>query len=132
MENLLYCAGAVRIARLITFLSIGFLTGLTTPAALFGEATHQLEVSQKDPAARNILVHPDRPGITWIDFEHATLFSSRVILGSLSANRKRRLEVHDGAKFPKSEDSCAKEISRARAELARLVGSPSFRRRTGG
>lgn len=53
------------------------------------------------------------------------------VLGSLSANRKRKLGVHDGAKFPKSENAYAKEISRATAELARLVGSPSFRGRAG-
>jgi hypothetical protein len=47
----------------------------------------------------------------------------------VSANRKRNLGVHDGAKSPKSESACAKETSRATAELARLVGSPSFRGR---
>jgi hypothetical protein len=38
----------------------------------------------------------------------------------------------DGAKFPKSENACAKEIARATAELARLVGSTSFTGRAGG
>jgi hypothetical protein len=115
------------------FLSFGgFPIRLPIPAALADEAIHQLGVLQ-DPAARNVLVHPDQPGIiTWIDFERATLFSPRVSLGSLSANRKRKLEFHDGVKFPKTESACVKEISRARAELARLVGSPSFRGRAGG
>ena len=96
------------------------------------QAIHQLGVLQKDPAIRNILVHPDRPRTTWIDFERATFLSPRVALGSLSANRKRKLEFHDGAKFLTSENACAKEIARATAELARLVGSPSFRGRAGG
>jgi hypothetical protein len=55
-----------------------------------------------------------------------------VTLGSLSANRKRKLGFRDGAKFPKSENACAKEIARTTAELARLVGSTSFRGRAGG
>jgi len=96
------------------------------------QAIHQLGVLQKDPAARNILVHPDRPGMTWIDFERATLFSQRETLGSLSANRKQKLGFHEVAKFPRSENACAKEIARATAELARLVGSTSFRGRAGG
>jgi hypothetical protein len=106
------------------------------PAALADEAIrglqgiHQLGVLQKDPTARNILVHPDRLGMTWIDFERTTLFSPRVTLGSLSANRKQKLGFHDRAKFPKSENACAKEIARATAELARLFGSTSFRGRT--
>jgi hypothetical protein len=53
-------------------------------------------------------------------------------LGSLSANRKRKLGFHDGAKCPRSENACASEIARATAELARLVGSTSFRERAGG
>lgn len=137
VDNLLYYAGAVRIVHMM-FLSFGgFPIRPPIPAALADEAIrglqaiHQLGVLQKDPAARNILVHPDRPGMTWIDFERATLFSARVTLGRLSANRKRKLEVDDRAKFPNGGNACAKEISRATAELARLVGSPSFRRRVG-
>jgi hypothetical protein len=54
-------------------------------------------------------------------------------LGSLSPNRKRKLEFQEGAKSPeKSENACAKEIVRATAELTRLVGSTSFRGRTEG
>ena len=45
---------------------------------------------QKDPAARNILAHPDRPGMTWTDFERATLFTLQVTLGSLSANKIKK------------------------------------------
>ena len=137
VDSLLYYAGAVRIVHMM-FLSFGgFPIRSPIPTALAAEAIrglqaiHQLGVLQKDPAARNILVHPDRPGMTWIDFERATLFSRRVTLGSLSANRKRKLGVHDGAKFSKNENACAKEISRATAELARLVGSTSFRGRAG-
>jgi hypothetical protein len=90
------------------------------------QAIHQLGVLQKDPAGRHILVHPDRPGMTWIDFERAVIFSPRVTLGSLSANRKRKLEFREGAKSPeKSENACAKQ-------MARLVGSTSFRGRAGG
>jgi hypothetical protein len=137
VDSLLYYAGAVRIVHMM-FLSFGgFPIRSPIPTALADEAIrglraiHQLGVLQKDPAARNILVHPDRPGMTWIDFERATLFSSRVTLGSLSANKKRKLGVRDGAKFPKSENAFAKEISRATAELARFVGSSSFRGRAG-
>jgi hypothetical protein len=98
VDSLLYYAGAVRIVHMM-FLSFGgFPIRLPIPAALADEAIrglqaiHQLGVLQKDPAARNILVHPDRPGMTWIDFERAALLSSRVTLGSLSPNRKRKLE----------------------------------------
>jgi hypothetical protein len=122
----LYYAGAIRIVHMI-FLSFGGLPiRVPIPAALAGEAIHQLGVLQKDPAARHILVHPDRPGMTWIDFERAVIFSPRVTLGSLSANRKRKLEFREGAKSPeKSENACAKQ-------MARLVGSTSFRGRAGG
>jgi hypothetical protein len=98
VDSLLYYAGAVRIVHMM-FLSFGgFPIRLPILAALADEAIrglqaiHQLGVLQKDPAARNILVHPDRPGMTWIDFERAALLSSRVTLGSLSPNRKRKLE----------------------------------------
>jgi hypothetical protein len=86
----------------------------------------QLGVLQKDFETRHIFVHPDRPGMTWIDFERAELFSPRVTLSSLSANRKRKLEFQEGAKFPqKSDKACAREIVRATAELTILVGSIS-------
>lgn len=117
------------------FLSFGgFPIRLPTPAALADEAIHihQQGVLQKDPAARNILAHPDRPGMTWIDFERATLFSPRVTLGNFSTNRKRKLGFHDGAKSPKSGSACVKGIARATAELARLVGGTSFGGRAGG
>jgi hypothetical protein len=134
VDSLLYYAGAVRIVHMM-FLSFGgFPIRLPIPAALAEEAIrglqaiHQLGVLQKDSRAPNILVHPDRPGITWIDFERAELFSQRVTLGSLSANRKRKLEFQEGAQFPgKSSKACAKEIARATAELTRLVGSTSFK-----
>jgi hypothetical protein len=134
VDSPFYYAGAVRIVHMM-FLSFGGfpirspISATLADEAIRGlQAIHQLGVLQKDPAARNILVHPDRPGMTWIDFERATLFSPRVILGSLSANRKRKLGVHVGAKFPNSENACAKEISRATAELARLVGGTSFKK----
>ena len=115
------------------FLSFsGFPIKSPIPAALVNEAIHQFRVLQKYPAARNILTHLDRLGTIWIDFERATLFSPRVILESLSANRKRKLGVHDGARFPTSENGSAKEIARATAELVRLVGSTSFRGSAGG
>ncbi|KFY03306.1 hypothetical protein V490_00212 [Pseudogymnoascus sp. VKM F-3557] len=53
-------------------------------------AIHQLGVLQGDPAARNILVHPDRPGITWIDSEQAKFVHPRAVLGTSSPNRKRK------------------------------------------
>jgi hypothetical protein len=65
--------------------------------------------------------------------ERAILFSPRVTLGSLSANRKRKLDFQEGAKFPeKSDKECAKEIVKATAELTRLVGSTWFRGRREG
>jgi hypothetical protein len=92
---------------------------------------HQLGVLQKDFETRHILVHPDRPGMTWIDFERAELFSPRVTLGSLSANRKRKLEFQEGAKFPEESDkACQREIVKAKSELTGLVGCTSFRGRT--
>ena len=127
VDSPFYYAGAVRIVHMM-FLSFGGfpirspISAVLADEAIRGlQAIHQLGVLQKDPAARNILVHPDRPGMTWIDFERATLFSPRVTLGTLSANRKRKLEFQEGAKFPeKSEKACAKEIARATAELTRL------------
>jgi len=79
-----------------------------------------------------MLDHPDRPGMTWIGFERATLFSPRVALGSLLVNRKRKLRFQDGAKFLKIENAQAKEIAKAIAKLTRLVGSTSFIARAGG
>jgi hypothetical protein len=64
------------------FLSFdGFPIRAPIPATLADEAIrvlqsiHQLGVLQRDSVARNILVYPDRSGITWIDFERTTLFS---------------------------------------------------------
>jgi hypothetical protein len=132
VDSLLYYAGAVRIVHMM-FLSFGgFPIRVPIPAALADEAIrglqaiHQLGVLQKDPAARNILVHPDRPGITWIDFERAVLLSPRVALSNLSANRKRKHGLHEGARFSNRSDQerakeRAKEVVEARTELNRLV-----------
>jgi hypothetical protein len=94
VDSLLYYAGAIRIVHMM-FLSFGgFPIRAPIPAKLADEAIralqsiHQLGVLQQDSAARSILVHPDRPGVTWIDFERAALFSPRMTLGSLSPNRK--------------------------------------------
>ena len=52
-------------------------------------------------------------------------------LRSLSINRKRKLEIQEGAKSPeKSENIYRKEIARAIVELTRLISSILFRRRT--
>ena len=130
VDTLLYYAGAVRIVHMMFLGFGGFPIRSPIPAALADEAIrglqaiHQLGVLQKDPAARNILVHPDRPGMTWIDFERAAFLSPRVALGSLSANRERKPEFHNGVKFPeKSSKASTEEIVRARAELTRLVGT---------
>jgi hypothetical protein len=139
VDSLLYYAGAVRIVHMM-FLSFGgFPIRAPIPATLADEAIrilhviHQLGVLQKDFETRHILVHPDRPGMTWIDFERAALLSPRVALGSLSANRKRKLEFQEGARFPtKSDKECAKEIVKATAKLTRLVGSISRENRKEG
>jgi hypothetical protein len=70
--------------------------------------------------------------MTWIDSERATFLSPPLPLRSLSANRKQKLGFHDQAKCSKSANLCAKEIARATAELARLVGGTSFGGRAGG
>ncbi|OBT57881.1 hypothetical protein VE04_02107 [Pseudogymnoascus sp. 24MN13] len=82
VDSILYYAGAVRIVYMM-FLSFGgFQLRSQIPPNLADEAIcglraiHQLGVLQGDPAARNILVHRDRPGITWIDFERAEDTSS--------------------------------------------------------
>ncbi|ELR10289.1 hypothetical protein GMDG_04675 [Pseudogymnoascus destructans 20631-21] len=88
-------------------------------------AIHQLGVLEGDPAARNILVHPDRPGITWIDFERAEFVHPRAVLGTLSPNRKRKLGwSHEEGKCENGKSSkkiSASEIGQAKTELARLV-----------
>jgi hypothetical protein len=96
VESILYYAGAVRIVHM-TFLSFeGFPLRSSIPQTLADKAIHglraihQLGVLQKDPAARNILLHPDRQRIIWHDFERAEILA-RVVLGDLSPNRKRKL-----------------------------------------
>jgi hypothetical protein len=86
VDSLLYYAGAVCIVHMM-FLSFGGFP-LRSPIsltladdAICGlHAIHQLGVLQGDPEARNILVHPDRPGITWIDFERAEFVRPRAVL----------------------------------------------------
>src|SRR4030088_1298968 len=107
------------------FLSFnGFPIKAPIPATLADEAMrglqaiHELGVLQKDARTPNILVHPDRPGITWIDFERAKLLSPRVALGNLSPNRKRRHVLHKGTKFSICSDQewmekCAEEVRTA-------------------
>ncbi|KFZ01725.1 hypothetical protein V501_09830 [Pseudogymnoascus sp. VKM F-4519 (FW-2642)] len=58
-----------------------------------------------DPAARNILVNPDRPGITWIDFERAEFVRPRAVPGSLSPNRKRKVSWPHKEGKPHRKDS---------------------------
>ena len=97
VDSLLYYAGAVRIVHMMFLRFGGFPIRVPIPAALADgairglQAIHQLGVLQKDPAARNILVHPDRPGITWIDLnaqnyyrhEWPSAISQRVVNGSM-------------------------------------------------
>jgi hypothetical protein len=133
VDSILYYAGAVRIVYMM-FLSFGGFQ-LRSPIsqtlvddAICGlHAIHQLGVLQGDSEARNILVHPDRLGITWIDFERAEFIRPRAVLGSLSPNRKRKRKgswSHEEGKCQYGKDSKktpAAEIRQARTELARLV-----------
>ena len=130
VDNLLYYAGAVRIVHMMLLGFGGFPIRSPIPPSLAEEAIrglraiHQLGVLQKDPAVRNILVHPERRGTTWIDFERAVLVTPRVILGSLPINRKRKLEVHKKIGcVEKNSNAYAQEVARARAELTRLVSN---------
>ncbi|OBT50680.1 hypothetical protein VE04_09216 [Pseudogymnoascus sp. 24MN13] len=99
--------------------------GLADDAICGLHAIHQLGVLQGDPVARNILVHPDRLGITWIDFERAEFVRPRAVLGILSPNRKRELgRSHEEGKCQNGKSSKktpASEIGQAKTELARLV-----------
>jgi hypothetical protein len=128
VDSILYYAGAVRIVYMM-FLSFGgFQLRSPIPPTLADEAIcglraiHGLGVLQGDPAARNILVHPDRLGITWIDFERAEFVRPRAVLGTLSPNRKRKLGwSHEEGKCQHGKSSKAPllEIGKARAELAK-------------
>jgi len=119
------------------FLSFkGFPLRSPIPQALADEAIrglraiHQLGVLQGHPAARNILVHPDRSGITWIDFERAEFVRPRVVLGALSPNRKRKLGPYyreeRKCRYGKSNEAPLVEIGKAEAELARLMGKQRY------
>lgn len=132
VDGLLYYAGAVRIVHMMFLSFNGFPIKAPIPATLADEAVrslqaiHELGVLQKDPRAPNILVHPDRPGITWIDFERAEIRSRRVALGNLSSNRKRKHGLHEGAKFSICGDQdwvekCAEEAREAKTKLNSLV-----------
>ncbi len=125
----LYYTGAVRIVYMMFLSFSGFPLRSPIPPILTNEAIrglraiHMLGVLQKDPAVRNILVHPDQPGITWIDFERAEFVSPRVVLGNLSPNRRRKfnqsLEVLECDYENSSEAS--QEIGKAKVELAKCV-----------
>ena len=129
VDSLLYYAGAVRIVHMM-FLSFGGfpLRSPISPAvvddAICGlHAMHELGVLQGDPTASNVLVHPDRPGINWIDFERAEVVRPRAVLGSLSPNRKRSWPHDEGKQYRNgSKRTCSSEIRQAKTELARLVG----------
>jgi len=131
VDSILYYAGAVRIVYMMFFSFGGFQLQSPIPRTLADDAIcglhdiHQLGVLQGDPAARNILVHPDRPGITWIDFERAEFVRPRAVLGTLSPNRKRKGSwSHEEGKCQYGKDSKktpAVEIHQAKTELARLV-----------
>jgi hypothetical protein len=112
VDSILYYAGAVRIVHMM-FLSFGGFS-LRSPISpsladdvICGlHAIHQLGVLQGDAEPRNILVHPDRPGITWIDFERAEVINSRAVLGSLAPNRRRKVEwFHEEGKHQYRKDS---------------------------
>jgi hypothetical protein len=135
VDSLLYYAGAVRIVHMMLLSFGGFPIRVSIPAALADEAIrglqaiHHLGVLQKDSEsiARHVLIHPDRTGIAWIDFERAKFFSPRVALRSLSANRKRKFGK--GGKSPEeSSKEFGKEIASATRVLTRLVGSSSLKR----
>ena len=130
VNEMLYYAGAVRIVHMMLLSFGGFSIRPPIPYSLAKEAIrglqamHQLGVLQEDPAARNILVHPERGGATWIDFERAVLVTPRVVLGSLPINRKRKLEAHNKLGcLEKNSNAYAQEIAKARALLTRLVSN---------
>ncbi|TAQ85977.1 hypothetical protein B7494_g5705 [Chlorociboria aeruginascens] len=122
VDTILYYAGAVRIVYMMLLSWGGSPVRPPIPHSLVEEAIqglqaiHQLGVLQEDPAARNILVHPERPGITWIDFERAILVAPQMTLGSkLSLKKKQKLEMQ--GYLEKSNNAFTQEVDRARAEL---------------
>ncbi|KFZ13460.1 hypothetical protein V502_06597 [Pseudogymnoascus sp. VKM F-4520 (FW-2644)] len=130
VDSILYYAGAVRIVYMMFFSFGGFQLQKPIPRTLADDAIcglhdiHQLGVLQGDPAARNILVHPDRPGITWIDFERDEFVRPRAVLGTLSPNRKRKVSwPHEEGKgqYRKGSRTHSLEIRQAKTELAKLV-----------
>lgn len=128
VDGPIYYAGAVLIVHMMFLSFVGYPLQSPIPLSTADEAVrglraiHELGVLQKDPAPRNILVHPDRPGeVSWIDFERAEYYSPRPVLGSLSANRKRK-KYSQSQKSQKTTDVSAREISEAEAQLANLVG----------
>ncbi len=128
LDSILYYAGAVRIVHMIFMSFEGFPLRSSIPPTLAEEAIralraiHQLGVLQGDPAARNILIRPDRPRITWIDFERAEFVHSRVVLGPSSPNQKRKLDKSHKENCVNGESSKAplQEIGRAKGELAKF------------
>ncbi|KFY50792.1 hypothetical protein V495_00095 [Pseudogymnoascus sp. VKM F-4514 (FW-929)] len=125
VDSLLYYAGAVRIVHMM-FLSFGGfpLRSPISPAVVDDairalHAIHKLGVMQGDSIASNVLAHPDRPGLIWIDFERAEFIPPREVLGSLSPNRKRNWSHEEGKHRKRTPSS---EIREAKTELTRLVG----------
>lgn len=128
VKNLLYYAGAVRIVHMM-FLSFGgFPLRSPISQAVVDNAVshlrdmHELGVMQGDSIPSNVLVHPDRPGIIWIDFERAELIPARAVLGDLSPNRKRRWSNEEREHVKHSKRTPSSEIREAKTELGRLVG----------
>ncbi len=85
-------------------------------------AIHDLGVLHGDLMPRNILWNQETGRVMVIDFERAKMVKPRVVLGPLSANRKRKAKIEDRSLKPGGAGSSAfvQERQRAAFELRDL------------
>ncbi|KAF2416655.1 hypothetical protein EJ08DRAFT_98933 [Tothia fuscella] len=87
------------------------------------KAIHRLNVLHRDAELRNMLWNPVTRQAVVTDFERAKIFESRVALGSISPNPKRKRELRESAGKQANIDVFGREMNKVRHELRGLIGN---------
>jgi tRNA A-37 threonylcarbamoyl transferase component Bud32 len=90
---------------------------ITRLADCSAQAIHNLGVLHKDLEPRNILWNKEMGRVMVIDFERAEVVKPRTVLGTISANRKRKRE--SDIMMAKHERGSSSAFTRERNRMAR-------------
>lgn len=114
---MLLSPGGKSLGQVLTDANRACLTAKTKESL---SAMHRLGVLHRDPAPRNLLYNLESKNVVVLDFERAELIESRVVLGIISPNRKRKRTPSHGVDKQLPETGFAEELNRAIHDIQSL------------